>query len=135
MYQGDKILDNNPLYFHGKVGTPEKSLADWSPALAIGGYNIGTKNGYTNQDIVYGLAARTLPEGGPALRRLLRRQRRRPARRAGARGQQRGPALLGPHHEGDIGQALVRRGLSGRPDPWRAPPTWASPGPSPRRPA
>jgi hypothetical protein len=64
MYQGDKALDNNPLYFHGKVGTPEKSLADWSPALAIGGYNIGTKNGLTNQDIVYGLAARTFPKAG-----------------------------------------------------------------------
>ncbi|MFA6004112.1 MAG: hypothetical protein WC881_08585 [Elusimicrobiota bacterium] len=61
MYQGDKVLDNNPLYFHGKLGTPEKSWAEWSPALAVGGYNIGTKNGSTNQDIVYGLAARTLP--------------------------------------------------------------------------
>ncbi|MCX5795916.1 MAG: hypothetical protein NTY77_10510 [Elusimicrobia bacterium] len=64
MYQGDKALDNNPLYFHGKVGTPEKSLHEWSPALAIGGYNIGTKNGFTNQDVVYGLAARTLPKVG-----------------------------------------------------------------------
>ena len=64
MYQGDKVLDNNPLYFHGKIGTPEKSLAEWSPALAVGGYNIGTKTGYTNQDIVYGLAARTLPKLG-----------------------------------------------------------------------
>ncbi|MDD5629219.1 MAG: hypothetical protein PHU21_09145 [Elusimicrobia bacterium] len=59
MYQGDQALDNNPLYFHGKVGTPEKSLHEWSPALAVGGYNIGTKNGLTNQDVVYGLAART----------------------------------------------------------------------------
>ncbi|MCX5795911.1 MAG: hypothetical protein NTY77_10485 [Elusimicrobia bacterium] len=64
MYQGDKVLDNNPLYFHGKLGTPENSLAEWSPALAIGGYNIGTKNGFTNQDIVYGLAAGTLPKVG-----------------------------------------------------------------------
>ncbi len=64
MYQGDKSLDNNPLYLHGKVGTPEKSLADWSPALAVGGYNIGTKNGATNQDIVYGVVARTFPKIG-----------------------------------------------------------------------
>ena len=64
MYQGDKRLDNNPLYFHGKVGTPERSLTGWSPALAVGGYNIGTKDGLTNQDIVYGLAARTLPKVG-----------------------------------------------------------------------
>lgn len=64
MCQGDKALDNNPLYFHGKVGTPEKSLHEWSPALAIGAYNIGTKNGLTNQDPVYGLAARTFPKVG-----------------------------------------------------------------------
>ncbi len=61
MYQGDKILDNNPLYFHGKIGTPESSVAEWSPAVAAGGYNIGTKNAYTNQDIAYVLAARTFP--------------------------------------------------------------------------
>jgi len=64
MYQGDKVMDDHPLYFHAKAGTPEKSLAEWSPALAVGGYNIGTKNGFTNQDIVYGLAARTLPTVG-----------------------------------------------------------------------
>ena len=64
MYQGDKVLDNNPLYFHGKVGTPEKSLAEWSPAFAVGCYNIGTKNGYTNQDLTYGLMARTFPVVG-----------------------------------------------------------------------
>ena len=61
IYQGDRNLDNNPLYFHGKAGTPERSLAEWSPALAVGGTNIGTKNGLTNQDIVYGMAARTFP--------------------------------------------------------------------------
>ena len=64
MYQGVKILDNNPLYFHAKVGTPEKSLHEWSPALAVGGYNFGTKDRYTNQNILYGLAARTVPVVG-----------------------------------------------------------------------
>lgn len=63
-YQGDRVLDNNPLYFHAKVGTPEKSIHEWSPALAVGGYNIGTKNGFTNQDIAYGMAARTFPVVG-----------------------------------------------------------------------
>ncbi|MBI5241026.1 MAG: hypothetical protein HY926_11185 [Elusimicrobia bacterium] len=64
LYKGVKELDNNPLYFHGKVGTPEKSLHEWSPALALGVCNIGTKDGLTNQDMVYGLAARSIPKLG-----------------------------------------------------------------------
>lgn len=64
LYKGVKELDNNPLYFHGKVATPERSLEDWSPALALGVFNVGTKDGLTNQDMVYGLAARTLPVVG-----------------------------------------------------------------------
>lgn len=64
MYQGVRVLDDNPGYFHAKVGTPEKSLHDWSPALAVGAYNLGTKDRYTNQNIFYGLAARTLPVVG-----------------------------------------------------------------------
>lgn len=53
--------DKNPLYFNGKLGTPEDSLFKYSPALAVGIYNVGTKSGVTGQNIVYGLAARTLP--------------------------------------------------------------------------
>lgn len=62
--------DTHPFYFHAKVGTPEDSLFKYSPALALGIYNVGTKfahtDGVTNrdatkQDIVYGLMAKTLP--------------------------------------------------------------------------
>jgi hypothetical protein len=53
--------DKNPLYFNGKLGTPEDSMFKYSPALAVGIYNVGTKAGVTGQNIVYGLAARTLP--------------------------------------------------------------------------
>jgi hypothetical protein len=53
--------DAYPLYFHGKVGTPEGSLFPSSPAIAVGGYNFGTKSDVTNQNIVYGLVARTFP--------------------------------------------------------------------------
>jgi hypothetical protein len=53
--------DAHPLYFHGKVGTPEDSLFQYSPAIAVGGYNFGTKSDVTNQNIVYGLVARTFP--------------------------------------------------------------------------
>ena len=64
IYSGDASLDDNPVYFHAKLGTPEGSAASWSPALALGGYNFGTKNRATDQNIVYALAARTLPVVG-----------------------------------------------------------------------
>lgn len=63
--------DNHPLYFHAKVGTPEGALFKLSPALAVGGYNFGTKSGdartgelSTKQDILYALAAKTIPVVG-----------------------------------------------------------------------
>jgi hypothetical protein len=57
-------FDNYPLYFNAKLGTPENSLFTHSPALAIGGYNFGTKNDITDQNIVYALAAKTVPVVG-----------------------------------------------------------------------
>jgi hypothetical protein len=67
IYNGS-ILDRYPFYGNAKIGTPEGSLGSWSPALAVGGYNFGLKSGNakegeaaTNQNIVYGLAAKTVP--------------------------------------------------------------------------
>lgn len=61
-------LDKYPLYFHSKVGSPENAWFKGSPAVAVGGYNFGTRSGdarngelATNQNIVYGLVARTVP--------------------------------------------------------------------------
>ncbi len=68
---GGGDLDKYPLYFHGKLATPEESLFQFSPAIAVGGYNFGTKSGdarngepATNQNMVYGLVAKTLPVVG-----------------------------------------------------------------------
>lgn len=68
---GGGDADKYPLYFHGKLGTPEDSLFKFSPAIAVGGYNFGTKSGdarngelATNQDLVYGLLAKTFPVVG-----------------------------------------------------------------------
>lgn len=58
---GDNHYDGYPLYFNAKLGTPEDSLFAYSPALAVGGYGFGTKNDLTDQNIVYGLAAKTIP--------------------------------------------------------------------------
>jgi hypothetical protein len=53
--------DDYPLYFNGKIALPEDALFEWSPAVAGGIYNAGTKSDVTDQNIVYGLAARTFP--------------------------------------------------------------------------
>ena len=58
-----------PLFFNAKVGTPEDAWFKGSPAIAVGGYNFGTKSGdlrkgdpvATNQNIVYAIAGKTLP--------------------------------------------------------------------------
>jgi hypothetical protein len=64
--------DNHPLLGNFKIGTPEESLFKFSPALAFGMYNIGTSQTQGNapfvvsgQNIIYGLAAKTIPAIGP----------------------------------------------------------------------
>ena len=63
--------DNHPFSFNVKIGTPEDSICNYSPALAIGGYNIGPSVSIADapfvtsgQNIVYALAARTFPVVG-----------------------------------------------------------------------
>lgn len=60
--------DNHPVSFNAKIGTPEDSLFPFSPALALGIYNAGPTQSAANapgvvsgQNIIYALAARTLP--------------------------------------------------------------------------
>ncbi len=64
--------DSSPIYFNAKLGTPEDSLGKGSPAMAIGGYNFGTKTGVTTQNISYALIAKTIPAMGstPSLGRF-----------------------------------------------------------------
>jgi len=61
---GDNNYDGFPLYFNAKVGTPEGTLFSYSPAIAIGAFNIGTKSKLTNYNIYYGLIGETLPVVG-----------------------------------------------------------------------
>jgi hypothetical protein len=59
--------DQNPIYFNAKIGTPEGSLFKYSPAIALGIWNLGTKfsgAGMNKQNISYGLVAKTLPVVG-----------------------------------------------------------------------
>ncbi len=61
---GNNDYDDHPLYFNAKLGTPEGSLFTGSPALAVGGYGFGTKKDLTDQNILYGLVAKTIPVVG-----------------------------------------------------------------------
>lgn len=65
--KGNKA-DDYPFYFNGKVATAEDALFKGMPAFAVGAYNLGTYDkpensalASTRQNIVYGLAAKTLP--------------------------------------------------------------------------
>ncbi len=69
--------DDHPFYFNAKVGVAEDALCPYSPALAVGGFNFGTHSKEnsptrTDQNIVYGLAAKTMPAFGaiPSLGRF-----------------------------------------------------------------
>src|SRR3989304_7995880 len=41
----DHIEGQYPLYLNAKLGTPENAFGDFFPAIAVGGYAIGTKTG------------------------------------------------------------------------------------------
>jgi len=49
----------SPFYFNAKIATPEGSLFKGSPALALGGYDFGTKKDSTDYNLLYILTAKT----------------------------------------------------------------------------
>ena len=53
-------LDDYPLYFNAKLGTPENILFEGAPALAVGGYYFGTKQDKTDQNVYYVKGAKTV---------------------------------------------------------------------------
>jgi hypothetical protein len=52
---------DDPLYFNAKVGSPENTLFDNSPALEVGIFNVGTKKNVTNYNILDFITGKTLP--------------------------------------------------------------------------
>ena len=57
------MVDTYPWYFHFKFGVPEDAYFKFMPALAIGGYDIGTKHNITDNDVWYVRAAKTITLG------------------------------------------------------------------------
>jgi hypothetical protein len=63
-------LDGYPMYGNLKIGIPENAMANGSPAVAAGVFDVGTKGGRTDYDVVYGKVARTFSAGGVSLGRF-----------------------------------------------------------------
>jgi hypothetical protein len=59
-----KEATDDPLYFNAKLGIKEDSLAKYFPAIAIGGYDFGTKPDTTAFNIIYVELAKTLASIG-----------------------------------------------------------------------
>jgi hypothetical protein len=53
-----------PIFFSAKAGIPENALFDGSPTLQVGIFNAGTRDGVTNQNILYGVVGATIPSVG-----------------------------------------------------------------------
>lgn len=63
-------LDDYPLYFNAKLGTPENILFDNAPALAVGGYGFGTEHNKTDQNMFYVKGAKTVSVNDLAIGRF-----------------------------------------------------------------
>ena len=63
-------LDDYPLYGNVKAGVPENAFGRFSPALAIGVFDIGTKPDLTDFNVIYFKVARTVKVGQTSLGRF-----------------------------------------------------------------
>jgi len=63
-YRDVNGLHEYPIYLNAKLGTPEGSLFEGSPSIAIGGYDFGTKSDVTDYNLIYGIAAKTVGKLG-----------------------------------------------------------------------
>jgi hypothetical protein len=64
------LADDYPLYYNFKLGVPENSFGSFSPALAVGGFDIGTKEDMTDYNILYGKIAKSFTAGETQLGRI-----------------------------------------------------------------
>lgn len=55
-----KEATDDPMFFNAKVGVKEDAIEKYFPAIALGGYSIGTKSGVTDFDIGYIEVAKNL---------------------------------------------------------------------------
>ncbi len=53
-----------PLYFNAKIGIPEDTIFNGSPAISLGGYDFGTEHNVTNYNIFYALVSKNIGKLG-----------------------------------------------------------------------
>ena len=58
------LPSQDPLFFNAKLCTPEGTLFGGAPAIAGGIYNVGTKSGSTNYNVLYLTLQKNLPKVG-----------------------------------------------------------------------
>lgn len=63
-------LDDYPWYFNTKVGIPEGTFGEFFPALAVGIYDVGTKEDKTDNNVVYAKVGKTFSVGDLSLGRF-----------------------------------------------------------------
>ncbi len=54
------IADDYPIYGNFKIGVPENALGSFSPAFAVGAFDIGAKKNITNYNVFYGKLAKSV---------------------------------------------------------------------------
>lgn len=62
--------DDYPLYANVKIGVPEEAIGGFSPALAIGIFDVGSKADVTDYNVAYVKAAKSVSAGEIPLGRL-----------------------------------------------------------------
>ena len=60
---GFGALDAYPLYGNAKLGVPEGAIGRGWPAFAVGAFDVGTKPGRTDYDVLYAKVAKTFGLG------------------------------------------------------------------------
>ena len=55
---------DNPVFLNAKIGLPEDTLFDGAPTLQVGIFNVGTKKDVTDQNVVYAVVGKSIPNVG-----------------------------------------------------------------------
>jgi hypothetical protein len=58
------LPSQDPLFLNAKLCTPESSLFKGSPGIGGGIYNVGTKKGVTDYNVLYLMVQKSMPIGG-----------------------------------------------------------------------
>ncbi|HBC47567.1 MAG TPA: hypothetical protein DEO84_05750 [candidate division Zixibacteria bacterium] len=67
---GLAAADHYPFYGNLKIGAPENAFGGFSPSVAVGIFDVGSKKDFTNFNIFYGKVAKSVQSGNWSLGRF-----------------------------------------------------------------